>query len=450
MGKLMAEFHVKTKIALKNCKEPFDNSTNYQKVVRFADSSLVSELKGYISFIKDRNAKKAKEDYNESLYLRALDEYKSNDINKLNDAIELFSEIAGWKDSKELIGKCQVKIEQIRVQEENERIERERLDAIAKAQAERVAKRNKMIAIITTPIVCAISAFAILWIHVIQPNIKYSDAMALMEAEKYEEAITAFNLLHGYKDSGVKISECNTAIIYNNAIALMNEKKYTEAIFAFEKLDGYKESAEKIEQCYISIYGEEVWYRINSINVGDIYTMGSYEQDNNKSNGKEEIEWIVIDKEDDRLFLCSKYCLEMQKYSDENNIYWRDSFLRQWLKETFYNSAFSQEEKECILETNVSNTYQFNEYVYESNGGPNTKDKVFILSIDEIDKYEVPGCTPTEYANSKRTYSYGNSYWLRSPVTKEGFAATSGFELGKGGFANEDKFIRPAIWIRIK
>ena len=252
LGKLMAELQVKTQDELKNCQEHFDSSTNYQKAIRFADSSLSSELKGYISFIKDRNTKKAKEEYNESIYLRALEEYKTSDIGKLNDAIELFSEIADWKDSKELIGKCQAKIEQIRVQEENERIERERLDAIAKAQAERAAKRNKKIAIITTPIVCAIIAFAILWTNVIQPNMEYNKALALMEAEKYEEAILTFKAMDGYKDSVDKIAECETGILdnkYDNAVALMKAEKYEEAISTFEAMDGYKDSNNKIAEC---------------------------------------------------------------------------------------------------------------------------------------------------------------------------------------------------------
>ena len=41
------------------------------------------------------------------------------------------------------------------------------------------------------------------------------------------------------------------------------------------------------------IYGEEEWNRIKSIEIGDVYTFGTYEQDNNATNGKENIEWIV-------------------------------------------------------------------------------------------------------------------------------------------------------------
>ncbi len=262
LGKLMAELQVKTQSSLKNCKEPFDNSTNYQKAIRFADSALASELKGYISFIKDRNAKKARDEYNESIYLRALEEYKSSDIGKLNDAIELFTEIADWKDSKEFIGKCQAKIEQIRVQEENERIERERLaeekrlederqKELKRIAKEKAKKRNKKLAIIITPIIALIVAFVIVLNFVIIPNSKYNAAIALMNYGKYDEAISAFELLDGYKDSNAQIENCQIAIMdgdMQKALALLNEQKYDEAYAILSTLGNYDNASDKILQ----------------------------------------------------------------------------------------------------------------------------------------------------------------------------------------------------------
>ena len=124
---------------------------------------------------------------------------------------------------------------------------------------------------------------------VIIPNSNYNAAVKLMEKGKYEEAIAAFEELDDYKDSADKIEECNAAILetdYNNAIALMDEGNYEEAIFALETLDGYKDSADKIRECGIL-----------KIQIGDYITFGSYEQDNDISNGKEDIEWLVLDRE---------------------------------------------------------------------------------------------------------------------------------------------------------
>lgn len=55
LGKLMAELHVRKREALADCADPFDNTNNYQKTMRFADESLRKELAGYIEHINARN-----------------------------------------------------------------------------------------------------------------------------------------------------------------------------------------------------------------------------------------------------------------------------------------------------------------------------------------------------------------------------------------------------------
>lgn len=99
LGKLMAELHVKTKEHLKDVPKPFDGLDNYQKVVRFADESLETELEGYIHFIVDRN----------------LNAYYNNCLNEMGSAqseedykiiADKFNKIAEFKDAKELAVKC--------------------------------------------------------------------------------------------------------------------------------------------------------------------------------------------------------------------------------------------------------------------------------------------------------------------------------------------------------
>ena len=41
----------------------------------------------------------------------------------------------------------------------------------------------------------------------------------------------------------------------------------------------------------------------DSVNIGEYVTFGHYEQDNNLENGKEPIEWKVLDKKDGRVLL---------------------------------------------------------------------------------------------------------------------------------------------------
>ena len=106
-------------------------------------------------------------------------------------------------------------------------------------------KRKKKIALIGAAVLSLAIAFVILLNTVIIPNINYNDAVALMKAGKYEEAIIAFENMNAYKDSTDKIQECK----YKQAIVLMESEKYEEAIAALQALNNYKDSTDKITIC---------------------------------------------------------------------------------------------------------------------------------------------------------------------------------------------------------
>jgi len=123
----------------------------------------------------------------------------------------------------------------------------------------------------------------------------------------------------------------------------------------------------------------------SSAKVGDIIKFGTYEQDGNKSNGKEAIEWQVLDKKDGKLFVVSKYALDYQPFNKVyDTIPWEKCSLRSWLNNTFINTAFTSAEKNKIQTTKVVN--EDNPY-WGSDGGKDTQDKVFLLSISEAAKY---------------------------------------------------------------
>ena len=225
LGKLMAELCVKQQADLANCAEPFDNNKNYQKAVRFADSALSSELKGYIATIKDRNAKKAEEARKESIYLKAMDDYKSYDISRLQSAINAFTSLGGYIDSDERIRLCQAKIDQIKIKEENDRIERERLAEEKRVEdakkAEILKKRNKKIKLFSTFVVLGIAVLTtILTIFVFIPNSNYNKAVGYAEKYDYQNAIIYFEKNKDYKDSEEKIKECQ-----NNLITIQTKQK---------------------------------------------------------------------------------------------------------------------------------------------------------------------------------------------------------------------------------
>lgn len=152
---------------------------------------------------------------------------------------------------------------------------------------------------------------------------------------------------------------------------------------------------------------------------GDYITFGKYEQDNKKSNGKEDIEWIILDRQGDKFLLISRMALDQQPYNTKKaDVTWETSSLRKWLNGSFYDSAFDKEDKAQIIKTNV--TADKNPE-FDTSPGNDTKDNVFLLSITEFHKYfaSIKGIVAegTEYAKAKEknTASQVFVWWLRTP-----------------------------------
>jgi hypothetical protein len=81
------------------------------------------------------------------------------------------------------------------------------------------------------------------------------------------------------------------------------------------------------------------------VQTGGYVTFGSYEQDNDLSNGKEDIEWLVLARENNKALLISRYSLDNQPYSEHTEeVPWENCSLRKWLNDNFLNEAFSSDE----------------------------------------------------------------------------------------------------------
>ena len=249
LGKLMAELQIKNQESLKNCSKPFDNNSNYQKIVRFGDVKLKTLLADTIQLINSRNKIASMEE----VYNRACDLIKLHQESAYNEAKNHFESISGYKDADALADECSRKIAELKQLEEQKkaeeaaeaekiRLEKERQTELNRIDAEKRANRNKKIVIIATPIVCVVITFIIILNTVIIPNNKYNDAIALMDAGKYSEAITAFELLDGYKESQNKITECK----YNSAVILINMDKYDKVLPLLKEIDKTKENTKNI------------------------------------------------------------------------------------------------------------------------------------------------------------------------------------------------------------
>lgn len=214
---------------------------------------------------------------------------------------------------------------------------------------------------------------------------------------------------------------------------------------------------------------------LSEAEVGDTVRFGSYEQDNNAGNGKEAIEWLVLDKQDGKLLLLSKYALDAEPYNEESeDVTWETCTLRKWLNGTFYYTAFNPAEQKYIALTKVKNRDN-----WETDDGNATKDYVFLLSVKEVTRYfdsdpavgDPERCVKvTEYAKAQGGMAYneadmgyfggdteydGNGcWWLRSPGDFNYSAAYTGFPgvVYRGGYTvvNHFNVVRPAFWFTLE
>ena len=286
--------------------------------------------------------------------------------------------------------------------------ERRRAEKEAKAAAAEKAKKSKKTVMIVTPIICVCIAFVILLTQVIIPKQKLNKAVSLIDAGEYDSAYALLEEIGNEKLESI----------------------YYKALFA-------------------------------DAAVGDTIVLGSYEQDNDISNGKEYIEWLVLAIEDNRLLVISRYALDCRQYSTEPITTWEKCTLRGWLNNDFFRAAFSDREKTMIPTVTVSADKNPD---YDTDPGSATQDKVFLLSITEANRYlkndEARMCTPTDYAIANgvcTSSSYTKDgaatrwWWLRSPGSTQSYAALiyDGNEVGSlGGLVYSDGVtVRPAMWI---
>ena len=155
---------------------------------------------------------------------------------------------------------------------------------------------------------------------------------------------------------------------------------------------------------------------LSDISVGSTLVFGNYEQDGNDNNGKEPIEWIVINIQDEKALLLSKDVLSATPYNKDNQpTTWEMCTLRSWLNEEFYNDAFSSKEKKAILLSKVSNGIE-EQYPLKMDFGKDTKDRVFLLSYREVRDY-----MKTDYlrcckaSDALSAYGKMNNWYTRSP-----------------------------------
>lgn len=174
----------------------------------------------------------------------------------------------------------------------------------------------------------------------------------------------------------------------------------------------------------------------------------------------EPIKWRVIKCENGEALLLSDIVLDKQKYNKRlKKVTWEKSTLRKWLNKKFMNRAFSSSEQEAIRTTKVINE---DNYYYKTDGGNDTLDKIYLLSLSETDE-EKETEEAKEYGFTDSygmTIKYSNYadlddyqyWWLRTPGEKNISAAAvdmSGKAYGGGGESDMELGIRPVLHLNL-
>lgn len=191
---------------------------------------------------------------------------------------------------------------------------------------------------------------------------------------------------------------------------------------------------------------------------------GSYYQNNQNrfflSKQKEPIEWLILEKKGNQALLLSKYALNYKPYNSRAMITWEECSLRSWLNKKFLNQAFTSEEQFMIMDTtvNADTNPKFN-----TDPGNATVDRVFLLSISEVNRYFSSNssrqCQGTEYCTMRKRgfeglFSCPDMWWLRSPgddsfraayVSSDGFVNYFGDHV-----ASDNHAVRPAMWVNLE
>lgn len=302
--------------------------------------------------------------------------------------------------------------------------------------------------------ICVTVGLIFLSWYVIVPTAQYYTCVSLMKLEQYKMAIEGFEALDGYLDSENKIAECEAGICalqYAQAEALLTSGDAAAAYEIFLSLEDYSDSAARAEETWILLAFENM----QDAKVGDFVVFGTFEQDNDSSNGSEAIEWRVLAVEDGRVLLLSRYALDVQPFNDtDDSVTWETCTLRDWLNSDFFSEAFSETEQAHIATTTVTADENLG---YNISAGNDVQDKVFLLSSGETLEYLPESndrlCVPTAYTLSRSRGLQDDRvcWWLRTPgrdLEKASCVAESGGLRSLGNSVDSTQTaVRPAIWV---
>ncbi len=193
------------------------------------------------------------------------------------------------------------------------------------------------------------------------------------------------------------------------------------------------------------------------LKVGDRVEFGSYPFDDKRTWKK--IGWEILDIKNDKALLWAEFCVDAYPYHRvRKRCDWRDCSLRDWLRDRFTVDAFQNDERLALCEGDVLSSKNPK---CGQNGGPATRDRVFILGNEDFEQYGITEARlktfASPYAKNQGVFCSAESdafYWVRTPGSSEEtqmFIGKAGHKDESGSYIDlKSRGIRPAIWVDYK
>jgi len=166
------------------------------------------------------------------------------------------------------------------------------------------------------------------------------------------------------------------------------------------------------------------------------------------------LHWRVLDVAEGKALIITEDVLEQRAYdARDTGVTWETSDLRKYLNGEFLQT-FTQEEQEKIIEMRIENP---DKSVHGTQGGNSTDDKIFLLSLEEAERYFAD--------DNDRIADYGRDgtviwayielgWWLRTPGNESGSAISvspnGSIDIDGGGVGGSAHEVRPALWLNLE
>ena len=424
----------KKRIVVNNAKKALESATTIEECREIQEQiEPLADFEGVRSVITDCDIKINRiksEEYLSAYRLEVQEEW--------DKAIEIYKRLEGYNDSAERIVFCKMQKEKKKEELDREKEVQEEKARQRVLELKKKQKKHRLFIIFTAIVIILV----IIYVVYVVPMMYYSKGMEYAKKKEWDTAIAEFKLAGNYKDSEVQIKEMN----YCKAKELQDVGDHSTAIELYKSLRGYKLSEQYIKLSQMQIVGNTIKY-------------GRYEQDNDLTNGKEDIEWIVLNVQEDGLcVLTTRYALDAKPFSSkkEKNTTWNNSTVREWLNNEFYKDAFSEETDILLASTGKDNDpgnegLEINDAIED--------DKVFLLGSQEINHFfktkDERICSATPYlANMDKESQLfvdtdKNVVWLLRSIKQEDGTVLGVFCDGSlcNGAVDAIAAIRPAICI---